>query len=129
MLKGPSFIFVSRKGRITQVLYGTTARAFFSLLSGTWDLMIITITVFINSMSTLFIFVYVQRLRSKPWTYMSKFCSGIPLIQDTVASNAGAWLSKATPRLAEQCHTQHFYLRCFKSDFDAIKSKFGLLIE
>ena len=31
--------------------------------------------------------------------------------------------------LAEQCHTQNFYLRCFKSDFDAVKSKFGLLIE
>ena len=31
--------------------------------------------------------------------------------------------------LAEQCHTQSFYLRCFKSDFDAVKSKFGLLIE
>ena len=32
-------------------------------------------------------------------------------------------------RLAEQCHTQKFDLRCFKSDFDAVKSKFGLLIE
>ena len=31
--------------------------------------------------------------------------------------------------LAEQCHTQNFYLRCFKSDFDAVKGKFGLLIE
>ena len=31
--------------------------------------------------------------------------------------------------LAEQCHTQKLYLRCFKSDFDAVKSKFGLLIE
>ena len=31
--------------------------------------------------------------------------------------------------LAKQCHTQNFYLRCFKSDCDAIKSKFGLLIE
>ena len=31
--------------------------------------------------------------------------------------------------LAEQCHTQKFYLRCFKSDFDAVKSKFGLLTE
>ena len=43
-----------------------------------------------------------------------------------------AWLSSATLRffsLAEQCHTQKFYLRCFKSDFDAVKSKFGLLIE
>ena len=27
------------------------------------------------------------------------------------------------------CHTQKFYLRCFKSDFSAVKSKFGLLIE
>ena len=24
--------------------------------------------------------------------------------------------------LAEQCHTQNFYLRCFKSDFEAVKS-------
>ena len=34
--------------------------------------------------------------------------SGIPLIQDSVTSNAGAWLSNATLRffnLAEQCHT------------------------
>ena len=31
--------------------------------------------------------------------------------------------------LAEQCHTQNFYLRCFMSDFDAVESKFGLLIE
>ena len=30
--------------------------------------------------------------------------------------------------LAEQCHTKKFHLRCFKSDFDAVKSKFGLLI-
>ena len=33
------------------------------------------------------------------------------------------------PSLAEQCHTQNFYLRCFKSDFDAVKGRFGLLIE
>ena len=26
-------------------------------------------------------------------------------------------------------HTQNFYLRCFKSDFDAVKGKFGLHIE
>ena len=31
--------------------------------------------------------------------------------------------------LAEQCHTQKFYQRCFNSDFDAVKSKFGLLID
>ena len=30
---------------------------------------------------------------------------------------------------SEKCHTQNFYLSCFKSDFDAVKSKFGLLIE
>ena len=30
---------------------------------------------------------------------------------------------------AEKCHTQNFYLRCFKSDFDAVNGKFGLLIE
>ena len=43
-----------------------------------------------------------------------------------------AWLTSATLRffsLAEQCHTQKFNLRCFKSDFDAVKSKFGLLNE
>ena len=41
-------------------------------------------------------------------------------------------MSRATLRfssLAEQCHTQKFYLRCFNSDFDAVKSKFGLLIK
>ena len=41
-------------------------------------------------------------------------------------------INSATLRLcslAKLCHTQNFYLRCFKSDFDAIKSKFGLLIE
>ena len=31
--------------------------------------------------------------------------------------------------LAEQCHTQNLCLRCFKSDFDAEKSKFDLIIE
>ena len=31
--------------------------------------------------------------------------------------------------LAEQCPTQNLYLRCFKSDFDYVKSKFNLLIE
>ena len=43
-----------------------------------------------------------------------------------------AWLSSATLRLfslAEQGHTQNFYLRCFKLDFDAVKTKVGLLIE
>ena len=43
-----------------------------------------------------------------------------------------AWLSSATLRffsLAEQSHTQKFYLRCFKSDFDAVKGKFDLLNE
>ena len=41
-------------------------------------------------------------------------------------------MSSATLRLfslAEQCHTQNFNLRCFKTFFDAVKSKFGLLIE
>ena len=31
--------------------------------------------------------------------------------------------------LAEQCHTQNFHLRCFKSDFDVVKGKFGVLID
>ena len=40
------------------------------------------------------------------------------------------WQPQTVPfSLAEQCHTQNFYLRCFKSDFDAVKSKFGLLIK
>ena len=30
--------------------------------------------------------------------------------------------------MCEQCRTQKFCLRCLKSDFDAVKSKFGLLI-
>ena len=41
-------------------------------------------------------------------------------------------LSIATLRLfglAEQRQTQNFYLRCFKLDIDAVKSKFDLLIE
>ena len=41
-------------------------------------------------------------------------------------------MSHATLRfssLAEQCHTKNFYLRWFNSDFDALKSKFGLLLE
>ena len=104
--------------------------------------------------------VFVQRLRSKPWTYMAKFfvffylffchsvsnflgiqlanalvsgCgSNTPLIQEFGPSNSRARLRHATRRFfsgAEQCHTQKFYLRCFKLDFDAVKSKFGLLIE
>ena len=58
--------------------------------------------------------------------------SDIPHIQDIEPSNARARLDHATLRffsLAEQCHTQNFYLSCFKSDFNDIKSKFGLLIE
>ena len=56
--------------------------------------------------------------------------SGIPLIMDIEPSNSRDRLTNATFRffsLAEQCHTQNLYLRCFKSDFDAVKSKFGLL--
>ena len=36
-------------------------------------------------------------------------------------------LSCAT--LGLKYHTQHFYLRCFKSNFDAVKRKCGLFIE
>ena len=32
-------------------------------------------------------------------------------------------------RLAEPDHTSDFYLKCFKSDFDSVKSKFGLFIK
>ena len=56
----------------------------------------------------------------------------IQLSQDIEPSNSRAHLSHATLRifsLAEHCHTQNFYLRCFKSHFDAVKSKFGQLIE
>ena len=166
----------------------------------------------LSSTSTLTQTIFVQRLRSRPWTYKSKFflsfcfffCfsvfhsvsdflgfqlvkalvsgsgSGIPLNQDIEPSKLRAqlshatlrfldWLSSATLkifisgvssnsdfdavkskfgllieqiematsnsatlrtlRLAQQCHTQNFYLWCFKSDFYAVKSKFGLLIE
>ena len=44
----------------------------------------------------------------------------------------GTKMNGATLRLfslVEPCHTQNFYLRCFKSDFDAVKNKFDLLIE
>ena len=36
-------------------------------------------------------------------------------------------ISAAT--LGLKYHTQHFNLRCFKSDFDVVKRKFGLFIE
>ena len=58
--------------------------------------------------------------------------SGIPLIQDIEPSNSRDRLSHATLRffsLADQCHTQNLYLRCFKSDFDDVKSNLDLLIE
>ena len=58
--------------------------------------------------------------------------SDIPLIHENEPSKARARLSHATLRffgLAEQCNTQNSHLRCFKSDFNAVKSKFGLLIE
>ena len=58
--------------------------------------------------------------------------SGIPLIKDIEPSNSRDRLSHATFRffsLAEQCLTQNFYFRCFKSNFYAVKSKFSLLIE
>ena len=58
--------------------------------------------------------------------------SDILLIQDIEPSNARARLSHDTLRffsLAEQCHTKKFYPRCFNWDFDAVKSKFVLLIE
>ena len=58
--------------------------------------------------------------------------SGIPLIKDIESSNSRARLSHATLRffsLAEQCLTQNFYFRCFKSNFYAVKSKFSLLID
>ena len=78
--------------------------------------------------------IFVQRLRSEPWTYKLKILflsffhsvsnflsfalvntlvsgsgSGIQPIQDIVTSNAGAWLSNAILRLfmvAEQCRTK-----------------------
>ena len=56
--------------------------------------------------------------------------SGIPLIQDIEPSNSRDLLSHATLRflsLAEQCHTQKIYLRCFNSGFDAVKSIFHLI--
>ena len=64
--------------------------------------------------------------------FIKALVSDMPLIQDNVLSNAGAWLSNATLRFsssAEQCHTQKFYLRCFNLDFDAVKNNFGLLID
>ena len=64
-------------------------------------------------------------------TLVSGSGSNKPVIRDIGPSNSRALLSHATLRffsLAEQCHTQKFYLRCFKSDFDALKNKFGLLL-
>ena len=54
--------------------------------------------------------------------------SGRPLIKLGVLSLAEQCHTQIFS-LAEQCHTQNFYVRCFKSDFDAVKSKFGLLIK
>ena len=49
------------------------------------------------------------------------------LQQENKANKGKAELSCAPLEL--KYYTQHFNLRCFKSDFDAVKSKFGLLIE
>ena len=56
-----------------------------------------------------------------------KHCSDIPLIQDIVPSNAGAWLSNATLRFLAWLSSAT--LKIHISDFDAVKSKFGLLIK
>ena len=56
----------------------------------------------------------------------------IPLIQDIKPSNSRARLSHATLRfvsLAKQSDPQNFYRWYFKSDFDAVKTNFDLLIE
>ena len=82
-------------------------------------------SVFFHSVSNFLGFQLVKTLASGS-------VSDIPLIQDLGPSNSRAWLSRATLSffsLAEQCHTQKFYLRCFKSDLDAVKSKFGVLIK
>ena len=49
------------------------------------------------------------------------------LLQQENKTNNGR-LSLTVPR-SDLYHNQYFYLRGFKSDFDAVKSKFGLLIE
>ena len=54
--------------------------------------------------------------------------SGTPLIQLGVLSLAEQSHTQIFS-LAEQCHTKNFYLMCFKSNFDAVKNKFGILIE
>ena len=55
--------------------------------------------------------------------------SGNLLIRVGVRSSPSRSATLRFFSLAEQCHTQKFYLRCFKADSDAVKSKFGLLIE
>ena len=82
------------------------------------------------SHATLILFSLADQCNTQ--NFISGVSSQIPLIQVIEPSNAGAQLSHATLRLfslAEQCHTQNFYLRCFKSDLDAVKSEFGLLIQ
>ena len=88
--------------------------------------------------------MYVTYNPKHDWTFLSSASevsanalvsgsgSGIPLIKDIEPSNSRDRLSHATFRffsLAEQCQIKKFYLRCFNSDYHAVKSKFGLLIE
>ena len=69
---------------------------------------------------------YLEFLEAQPPN--TQVCLSVPEYRRVFYNYPGS----ATLRLfglAEQCHTQNFYLRCFKSDFDAVKGKFGLLIE
>ena len=69
------------------------------------------------------IFVFALSVRS--------FFTGVSLV-DLLASDSGFFtqlIQLCVLSLAEQCHTQNFYRGCFKSDFDDVKSKFGLLLE
>ena len=73
---------------------------------------------------------YVAFLSVRPFQLASGEVS-LTILTSNIVGEAQK-MNSATLRqfsLAKQCHTQNFYLRCFKSDFDAVKGKFGLLIE
>ena len=50
------------------------------------------------------------------------------ILHDTLYNTLYNILHTQIVRLAEQCHSQNFYLWCFKSDVDAVKSKIDLFI-
>ena len=73
-----------------------------------------------------FLFKQVRILPEKDWcSHQFPYGSILPqvaafFVNFYVSTDMIAWW------VSVQCHTQNFYLRCFKLDFDAIKRKFGV---